>query len=100
MTLRSPFTMRPITKNFSPARSSIVFARLNLSAGTTGDQADAHVEGAQHFFLLHVAQVLQMLEDGGHLPGTGLHHGGNRLGEDAWQVLRNAAAGNMRHPRW
>src|SRR5450631_4047754 len=33
-TLRSPLTVRPMTQNFSPARSSIDFVRLNLSAGT------------------------------------------------------------------
>ena len=32
-TRRSPFTTRPITKNFSSARSNRVFARVNLAAG-------------------------------------------------------------------
>ena len=42
---------------------------LDLLGGDDGDEADAHVEGAEHLVFGDVAEVLQVLEERGDFPG-------------------------------
>src|SRR5690348_4129185 len=63
------------------------------------DEADAHVEGAQHLLLLDIAEVLEVLEDGQHRPAAEFDMRRDGAGQDAGQVLRDAAAGDVRHAR-
>src|SRR5271157_1408089 len=61
------------------------------------DHADAHVEGAQHLVAGHIADLLQVLEDGWHRPGVDLDDRSHALGQHARKVLGEAAAGDVRH---
>ena len=70
---------------------------LDLFGWDDGDEADAHVEGAQHLVLVHVAERLQMLEQRGYVPGGQVDQRAHALWEDARQVLRDAAAGDVGH---
>ncbi len=70
---------------------------LDLFGGDDRDQADAHVEGAQHLVLLDVAEVLQVFEERRDGPTGEVDDGRGAAGQDARQVLRDAAAGDVRH---
>ena len=61
------------------------------------DEADAHVEGAEHFFLLHVAELLEVSEERGDFPGAEVDVGVEAFGEDAGEILGDAAAGDVGH---
>ena len=72
---------------------------LKLLRGDDGDETDAHVEGAEHFVLLDIAEVLEMGEQRRNLPGGEVYDRVQTLGENARQVLRDAAAGDVGHAR-
>ena len=65
--------------------------------GDDGDEADAHVEGAEHLVLGHVAELAEMFKDGQNGPGAELDLGGGAGGQDAGQIFRDAAAGDVGH---
>ena len=71
--------------------------RLKRSAGIEGDEADAHIEGAEHLVLLDIAELLQVLEDGQNRPAAELDVGGGVFGQDARQVLGDSATGDVGH---
>ena len=97
MTLRSPRVMRPMMQCRSLARLRTALAFLTVSAGHDDDEADAHVEGAQHLVLRDVAEVLQVLEEGRDGPSGEIDDGAHALGQDAGEVLGDAAAGDVGH---
>src|SRR6266851_8448871 len=73
------------------------FGLLHLFCGDYDDEADAHVERAEHLVLGYVAERLQVLEEGWGLPGGEVDECAHALGEDAGEVLRDAAAGDVGH---
>lgn len=58
-------------------------------------QADTVVEGAHHLFEGNFALLLEKGENRGHGPGVPVNHRPAGLGEDAGQVVREAAAGDV-----
>ena len=76
-----------------------IFGARKLGRGDGCDEPDAHVECAHHLFLRHVAQLAQVFEDGQHRPRSDLDLRPDALGQNARQILRNAAAGDVRHAR-
>src|SRR5258708_24391788 len=73
------------------------FGLLHLFCGDYDDEADAHVEGAEHLVLGYVAEGLQVFEEGWGLPGGEVDECAHSLGENAGEVLRDAAAGDVGH---
>ena len=72
---------------------------LEFLGGNHDQHTQAHVEGAEHFFFSDIAERLEMFEDGQDWPSAKLDHGGSAFGQDARQVLGDAAAGNVREGR-
>src|SRR6185312_12016397 len=58
---------------------------------------DAHVERAHHVVLRHVADLLHVAEDGKNGPGAHLDDGGRSFRQYARQIVRDAAARDVRH---
>src|SRR5271167_1440956 len=48
---------------------------LEFLGGNHDQHTEAHIEGAKHLLLRHVAEFLQMFEDGQHRPGAEFDHG-------------------------
>src|SRR5215470_527508 len=59
--------------------------------------ADAHVEGAAHLGVLHLSARLDDLEDGRHRPRPRVDDGLAAFGEDAREILGDAAARHVGH---
>src|SRR6202140_1270785 len=68
---------------------------LEFLGGNHDEHTEAHIEGAEHFFLSDVAEFLQMFKDGQNRPGTEFDHSRRAFGQHSWQVLGDAAAGNV-----
>ena len=73
------------------------FGAREFSGGDGGDEADTHVEGAHHLFLRDLAEVAEVLEDRQDGPGANLDLRAGVFGQDAGQVFRDAAAGDVGH---
>src|SRR5467141_992326 len=69
---------------------------LKFLGGNHDQHAQAHIEGAKHFFLGDVAQFLEVLKDGKDRPGAEFNHGGRALGQHSGQVLGDATARDIR----
>ena len=65
--------------------------------GDNGDETDTHVEGAEHFVVLDVAEVLEVFEEGWNDPRCSVDDGAHSFGDDAGEVLGDPAAGDMGH---
>ena len=63
--------------------------------GDDGDEADAHVEGAHHFFAVEVAELLEMDEQWGRIPCRAVDVGAEAAGEDAREVFGESSAGDV-----
>ena len=73
------------------------FGLLDLFGGDYDDEADAHVEGAEHFVLLDVAQVLEVFEERWDCPGGEVNDCAHALGDDAGKIFGDASAGDVGH---
>ena len=73
------------------------FGLLNLLSRDDDDEADAHVEGAEHLVLLNVAKVLKVLEQRGNGPAGQVDDSSHSAREDAGKILCDSAPGDMRH---
>jgi len=63
-------------------------------------KSNAHVEGAQHFFLVHAAQLLQMSKDRRRSPGAVSTIAEMVLGRMPRQVFRDAPSVDVGHPHY
>src|SRR5438128_11713358 len=93
-TFLSPFTIRPTVYTFAPARSSNIWAFLNLFAGTMSSIPNPILK-VQHLLLGNVTQLLQVLKDRLHRPGAEPDDSSGAAGENARQVFCNAPAGDV-----
>src|SRR5579872_431656 len=59
--------------------------------------ANTHVEGAQHFVLGYIADVLQMSKDREYGPGPHLHRSGHAFWQHTGQIVSDSAAGDVGH---
>jgi len=73
------------------------FGFFDLFGGDDDDEADAHVEGAEHLVLGYVAQMLQVLEEGWDGPAGEVDYGAHALRNDAGEIFCDAAAGDVGH---
>jgi hypothetical protein len=74
-----------------------VFGACELVGGDGGDEADAHVESPHHLVFRDLAELAEVLEDGKHGPGADFDLRGGAFGQDAREIFRDAAAGDVRH---
>ena len=61
------------------------------------DEADAHIEGAEHLILFDIAELLEMLEERRDGPGGEVDGCAHAFGDDAREVLGDASAGDVGH---
>src|ERR1700730_4002985 len=70
---------------------------LPLRLRDDGDESDAHIEGSQHLVLRYIAELLQVGEERRKRPACSVDLRGDVFWQDAWEIFRNAAAGDVGH---
>ena len=70
-----------------------------LFGGDGGDEANAHVEGAEHLVLGDVAEMLEVFEQRRGCPGGEVDDRAHAFGQDAGEVFRDTATGDVGHAR-
>lgn len=70
---------------------------FHLFCGDYADEADAHVEGAEHLVFCDIAELLEVLEEGRDGPGGAVDDGTHALGDNAGQVFCDATTGDVGH---
>src|SRR6202034_1006073 len=68
---------------------------LEQVRGNDRDQADAHVEGAEHLVGFEIAELLEVGEEGRWIPGREIDLSGEAAGEDAGKVLGEASSSDV-----
>ena len=66
------------------------FGLLDLVGGDDADEADAHVEGAQHLGVFDIAELLEVFEEGWHGPGGAVDE---RAGKEVTAVFDDGRGG-------
>jgi hypothetical protein len=69
---------------------------VGIACGASDDHPDPHVEGPVHLVVGDVPRILEQPEQGRHGPRVPANLRGHAVRQDAWQVLRDAAACDMR----
>ena len=95
---RSPASISPIWCRRSRRRLERRGHRLDLGRGDDHRHADPAVEGARHLLGLDTALRLQERHQPRLRPGIGIDLRVEALGQDARDVLEQAAAGDVRQP--
>jgi len=70
--------------------------RLGVLSAHRGEQAEPHVEGAEHFGLGDLADACDLVEEGRARPGRAIEARDDSVGQHAREVARQAAARDVR----
>src|SRR4030095_4529291 len=80
-----------------PSRGEGVGGARHVARAHHEEIGDAHVEGAPHLRLLHLAALLDHAEDRRHRPGAPVDHRLAALGKDAGKILGDPAPRDVGH---
>src|SRR5262245_27496450 len=81
-----------------PACGKFVDERFGVISSRHDDEADPHVESAQHDLIRNAATSLEPGEDRRYLPRRPIDRGPGSMRKHTWQVVRDSTAGTVRHP--
>ena len=70
---------------------------LDVGPGADHDQADSHVEGAEHLLAIDPAAVFDQPEEGRHVPRPEVDRCRAPIGQRPWEVLCHSAARDVGH---
>src|SRR5215813_72169 len=68
---------------------------LEFRRGNHHQHSHAHVESAEHLFLRHVSELLEMLKDREHGPGAKFNSGSSSSWQHPRQIFSDASASDM-----
>src|SRR4051794_1543562 len=66
-----------------------------MLSGTNDHHPNTHIERPKHFVVSHIAQLLHEPKDQRLGPSPAVDLNGNTFGQNAWDVLKKAAAGDV-----